>query len=684
MEPKKINTYLNDDNDILYISEIEEQKFIEDNILYNFENDNKVFAHIPDVTDLEKMNLSFVIDKYKKSITSWWLKHKEMKDFYHKFDLNKEEVITYIDYFGGEKILNHLISNLKQEENEDSNPKSIFISTKFLSFIKLKKLGIEDLLKIVILLKNSVIEHFLDEEIKIINLLNNIFDEISTSLSKNYNDAVIKLLNEYTNAIDSSNIITKTDIYGNITQANDEFCKLSGYTRDELIGKSHNIVRHPDMPKEIFKEMRDTIQNKKIWKGNVKNRTKTGGYYWAKSTIVPILDENDKIVEYISIRTDISELVEANKNIQEYNNAINESSLVIKLDITGTITSANEEYCARMLCNTKNIVGKKFTEVIIVDIEENYIVSGKNIFKDFQDVLSYVQTKKVWKGILKMKTNVGNYIWCSTTIKPILNSDNEIIEFIIIQHDVTDLEIAQQNLKISLKKQVQLDQKKDEFLNIASHELRTPMTSIKGYISMILDGDAGEINSEVKAYLTQVYSSSERLLDLINDMLDISKIESGIQELHYEEINLNNLIYETCGEIHTLFESKKQIVNKFVGFENFLYNTDKNKLKQVLLNLLGNANKFTPVGGEIKLTTYKSDKILSIEIEDNGIGIEAENFSKIFEKFGQVKNSLTRDINGTGLGLPIAKKIIEKMGGFLILESEVGQGSKFTINLPIN
>lgn len=128
--------------------------------------------------------------------------------------------------------------------------------------------------------------------------------------------------------------------------------------------------------------------------------------------------------------------------------------------------------------------------------------------------------------MIKNKTRIGSFFWTSTSIVPIVNLNEEIIEYVVIQSDVTDLEIARQKLRVALSKQKELDVKKDEFLNIASHELRTPMTLIKGYISMILDGDAGDINDEARSYLAQAYIGSQRLLDLINDMLDISKIES--------------------------------------------------------------------------------------------------------------------------------------------------------------
>ncbi len=216
------------------------------------------------------------------------------------------------------------------------------ISTKFLSFIRDKKLGVDGLLKMVIALKNRVIECFFDENIAVIKQTAHVFDNISTEISKNYTDTIVKLLNEYANAIDNSTIISKTDINGYITSVNDEFCRLSEYTPKELIGQPHNIVRHPDMPKEIFKDMWETIKSKKIWKGDVKNRTKNGGSYWVKATVVPILDSHNQIVEYISIRTDITELKEAHKNLEEYTEVLNETNMVLKLDKEGKIISVND------------------------------------------------------------------------------------------------------------------------------------------------------------------------------------------------------------------------------------------------------------------------------------------------------------------------------------------------------
>ncbi len=137
---------------------------------------------------------------------------------------------------------------------------------------------------------------------------------ISRKLPKSIDDT--KLLSEYQKVVDASSIVSKTDLKGIITYVNDEFCKICGYSREELIGKPHSIVRHPNMPSSAFKDLWDTVQAKKIWKGTVENLKKDGGSYVVKATIIPILDENENIVEYIGLRDDITDLIEKGKEIQ--------------------------------------------------------------------------------------------------------------------------------------------------------------------------------------------------------------------------------------------------------------------------------------------------------------------------------------------------------------------------------
>jgi len=233
------------------------------------EQDN---INIRKLSKVWKRELNDLIILNKDNIVMKWNNDFDFINFCEKFSINRNEILNSLNYFGWYKIVNYISRQLLDEKVADEN--YVFISTKFLDFIKWKWLWVEDLLRITIILKNIIINDYLDDNIKMINQINSIFDQISANLSKNYNDIIIKILDEYTNAINSSNIITKTDIFWKITAANEEFCKLSWYTREELIWQDHNIVRHPDMPKEVFRNLRDTIQNKKIWKWIIKNKKK--------------------------------------------------------------------------------------------------------------------------------------------------------------------------------------------------------------------------------------------------------------------------------------------------------------------------------------------------------------------------------------------------------------------------
>ena len=256
-----------------------------------------------------------------------------------------------------------------------------------------------------------------------------------------------KMLDEYKHAVDDSTIVSKTDPKGIITFVNDKFCEISGYTTQELIGKPHNIVRHPDMPSSVFQEMWQTIQNKQPWSGVVKNLKKGGGEYYVQSTINPIVDYDGEIVEYIGIRTDITELEQikreleenlsiSNKNFsqaykisQEYQKAIDESNILSRTDKDGVITYVNDMFCKISGYSREELIGKK----------HNLVKSPFTSKKLYKELWNTITSKKVWHGQLKNRAKNGKYYYVESTIVPILDEDDEIVEYLGIRHDVTDI-----------------------------------------------------------------------------------------------------------------------------------------------------------------------------------------------------------------------------------------------------
>ena len=253
------------------------------------------------------------------------------------------------------------------------------------------------------------------------------------------------ILMDYKNAIDNSTIVSKTDAKGIITYANSMFCSISGYSEEELIGKSHNIIRHPDMPKSAFEELWKTIQAKKPWHGIVKNRKKDGNPYYVETFIHPILDANNNLVEYIGIRTDITEhellkeklqheLNLSSNNYQEslslrkeYEKAIQESAILTRIDTSRRIIYANELFCETMGYALSELQGHTHSMMHHPD----YIERIKEVWKT-------VESGKIWKGTLCYLHKDGHPIWFDTALIPIYNTHSEIIEYMAIRHDVTE------------------------------------------------------------------------------------------------------------------------------------------------------------------------------------------------------------------------------------------------------
>lgn len=278
--------------------------------------------------------------------------------------------------------------------------------------------------------------------------------------------------------------------------------------------------------------------------------------------------------------------------------------------------------------------------------------------------------------VLCMDKHVGDL---SREEREILHELIEVVAIAIERSQLyTDLKFANQRLE-------ELDHLKDEFVSIASHELRTPMTAVKSYLWLILNDNKTKENvTQTQTYLSRAYQATERLINLVNDMLDVSRIESGRIKLTPIKLDINEAISQVYEELLPRFEEKKL---KFIFDKKSvpLVFADIDKTKQVLINLIGNAIKFTQESGVITVTCTPKGKFIQVDVRDNGSGISPEDQTKLFQKFSRIEISTTTSVqaSGTGLGLYICKQIIEKMGGKIGLNSVVGKGSVFSFTLPI-
>ena len=324
------------------------------------------------------------------------------------------------------------------------------------------------------------------------------------------------LLSQYKQVIDKSTILSKTDTEGKITYANDEFCRISKYSKEELIGRSHNIVRHPDMPTEVFRDMWQTLKAKKQWHGIVKNKAKDGSEYIVDALIIPLLGPKGNVLEYIAIRHDITQL-ENYKNllkaeldttakgldekvhlIGEYEKAINVSATFSRTDTQGIITYVNDKFCEVNGYTKEELIGAPHSIIRHPDIPKEF----------FENMWQTIQKKKIWKGIIKNLTKDGGVNYMDTTIIPILDLNGDIVEYMSIRHEVTEL--------MELQKEIEDTQKEVVFTMGSIGETRSKETG--NHVKRVAE------YSYLMAKLIGLNENTAELIKMASPMHDIGKV----------------------------------------------------------------------------------------------------------------------------------------------------------------
>ncbi|MEK7852970.1 MAG: HAMP domain-containing sensor histidine kinase, partial [Planctomycetota bacterium] len=215
------------------------------------------------------------------------------------------------------------------------------------------------------------------------------------------------------------------------------------------------------------------------------------------------------------------------------------------------------------------------------------------------------------------------------------------------------------------------------------HELRTPLNAIIGFAEVLRDEVVGAVTDDQKEYLGDIHSSGQHLLNMINSILDLSKIEAGKSELQYEIFSIEDAVSEVLNTVAGFSRKKGISIKAYIPEDIPSLKADKVKFKQIMFNLLSNAIKFTPENGRITINATRGGGFVQIAVSDTGIGIKPADMDKLFEAFRQVDGSYARPYEGTGLGLALTKRLIELHGGKIYAKSEYGKGSAFTFTLPL-
>lgn len=625
----------------------------------------------------------------------------------------------------------------------------------------------------------------------------------------------LRSLEEQKTALDQHAIVSVTDARGVITYANEKFCEITGYSREELLGSTHRLVRSGLHPPSFFREMWETITRGKVWHGEVCNRARDGRLYWVSATIVPQMDVGGVPNQYIAIRTEITrqkrmeeQLQASSRFLQSITDSMGEGLLV--MDGEGVCTFMNPEAQRQLGWTVDDLQGRSVCEVLsaatgeglsaalavlrecqpyhsdqdvfvrrdgsrfpvsmvsMPQCQDGQMVGAVTVFQDiterkrildalaqseerlkvaldaayiglwdwnpktdqafFSDhwlgMLGYQrheleETGKGWQALIhphdvvhvkqglrehvrgdrpnfdsefRMHHKNGSWLWVMCSGKVIeRNQRGEPVRITGINKDITDRKNVEAELARAKEQADRANQFKSAFLANMSHEIRTPMNAVIGLSHLAL---GTTLTPRQRDYLEKIHTSSKNLLGIINDILDFSKIEAGKMEMEETPFrladvldNLRTVVLPKVQEkgLTLRLEQAQDVPEALLG--------DPLRLGQVLVNLVGNAVKFTE-RGEVRVSVSMERSIQSgaaergrrtprvrFAVHDSGIGMSQAQISQLFQAFTQADSSTTRRFGGTGLGLAISRQLVEMMGGEISVESQENVGSTFAFTV---
>ena len=482
-------------------------------------------------------------------------------------------------------------------------------------------------------------------------------------------------------SMNQHNIVSVANTEGTILSVNDKFVKISGYSSSELVGANHRLLKSEVHNEEFFSELWKTIEGGEVWHGKICNKKKNGQYYWMDSTIVPFLDENGKPYKYISIRTDITELMVSKERLKQSQQFADIGSWDWNI-ITGELYWSDQIW--ELFGYDKQITKTSYENFLnaIHPDDRNHVTDA--IEKCVKEGTNYeIEHRVIWED--------GSVHWLHERGNVLRNKDREALNMLGVVRNIDQRKSFESALIDARNKAEEASQAKSRFLSNMSHEFRTPLNAIMGYGQLMQLNEAQSLKEPELENISEILKAGSHLLTLIEDVLDLAKIESGVESLEIKEVCINEAV-EDCLQLLLPLAKDREITyryrmdDSYIGANEFsnrkLYAlADSVKLKQVIINLVSNAIKYNSQKGRIDiiLNVSNEDKIV-LGVKDEGKGLSEEQIFQLFNSFERL-GAEESDTEGTGIGLVITKTIVEKMGGIISVESEIGVGSNFLVKL---
>lgn len=485
--------------------------------------------------------------------------------------------------------------------------------------------------------------------------------------------------------------VVVTDADNKIVSINPAMTNISGYTIDDLKGRDPKIFASGEHDKAFYADMWKALEASGHWTGEIMDRRKNGEIYTKQLTINVIKDVHGAVSQYVSVFSDISvrkraevELKSAHEELEQrvkvrtkelkesgvrYKEIVEGSDdLITVVDGNGKFTFANN--MARYIygIEPEDCVGRLAFDFVYSDDRASTLKAFQSWVKDKKTSAAFENRQQSLDG------TVRTMLW---TVNIHYHPTGKVENVTSIARDISARKEAENQA-------IAANRTKSDLLANMSHELRTPLNAIIGFSDTIKAEVFGPLgNDKYNEYIDDINYSGKHLLDLINDILDVSAIEAGAIKLNEENISIPETVNSSIRIIQQRADEGKVTVSSSISSDFPQIKADKRRIKQVMLNLLSNAVKFTPESGEVSVNSWTNDDgSLVVAVSDTGMGMDENEIETALSAFGQVDSGLDRKHEGTGLGLPLTKGLIELHGGTLALKSEKGRGTQVTVTFP--
>ena len=540
-------------------------------------------------------------------------------------------------------------------------------------------------------------------------------NHVALTLARRESAISTRLKNTLT-ALDQHAIVAATDVQGCILSVNDRFCEISGYSREELLGQDHRMLNSGTHSKAFFKAMHHTIASGRTWQEEVCNRAKDGCLYWLLTTITPFMGADGKPNMYVAIRADITGRKQTEQKLSQSEERLQLATRSANIGIWDWNLQTNVLLWDDVMLGLYGLTREGFSGAIDAwqagmhpdDMEaqlvnmQNAMAGSARFDTEFRVVHpdGHIRNLKANADVTRdAQGNALRMVGVSWDITATTQRDAELnnyragLEELVAQKTAdlqASVEFAQRalvSLKLAEEAANTANRSKSEFLANMSHEIRTPMNGVVGMVDIL---QQTELNPAQRRMLDTIHNSSLALLSILNDILDLSKIEAGKLEVESIPTHLRDAVEGVTQLMLNVAGAKEAQISLFVdpALPTWIY-ADPTRLRQILFNLLGNAIKFIPQGvGRVMLHVQpvaRPDGVACVQfsITDNGIGMSEAVVAKLFQPFTQADASTARKFGGTGLGLSITQRLVEMMDGRITVTSTPDTGSEFVVEFPL-